>query len=144
MGHTKSTPDLVTKHLPALQVYQLALKAPKPPKGSFDPKAAARGKALFEGQATCANCHVKPTFSEPGFNLHKPEEMCVDSFHADRSPTGMYRTTPLKGAWSRKGGYYHDGRFPTLDAVVQHYNGCYGLNLSAQQQSDIVQYLKSL
>ena len=145
MGHTKAPRDLITKHLPALQVYQLALKAPKAPKGSFDPKAAARGRALFEGQATCANCHVKPTFSEPGFNMHKPADVCTDSFQADRSPDGMYRTTPLRGAWSRsKGGYYHDGRFPTLAAVVDHYDSCFGLNLSAQQKSDLVQYLKSL
>src|SRR5207248_5383967 len=47
-----------------------------------------------------------------------PQEICTDSFQADRSPTGMYRTTPLRGLWAHaKGGFYHDGRFPTLGAV---------------------------
>jgi hypothetical protein len=145
MGHTRAPRDQISRHLPALQFYQLALRAPRPPRGSFDRAAAARGRRRVQGRATCANCHVKPTFSEPGFNLHKPQEVCVDGFHADRSPTGMYRTTPLRGAWARRtGGYYHDGRFPTLGAVVEHYNGCYGLNLTPAQKGDLVQYLKSL
>jgi cytochrome c peroxidase len=64
---------------------------------------------------------------------------------AQRSPTGMYRTTPLKGLLAHaKGGFWHDGRFPNLEAVVQHYNGCFGLGLTAQQQADLVRYLKSL
>jgi cytochrome c peroxidase len=77
--------------------------------------------------------------------LHPGSDVCEDNFDADRSPTGKYRTTPLRGLWARaKGGFYHDGRFPTLRSVVQHYNSCQGLNLSARQQSDLVQYLKSL
>jgi cytochrome c peroxidase len=43
-----------------------------------------------------------------------------------------------------KGGFFHDGRFPTLLAVVQHYNAALGLNLTAQQMNDVVEYLKSL
>ena len=71
--------------------------------------------------------------------------MGVDAFQADRSPTHMYRTTPLRGLWARaKGGFYHDGRYRTLGAVVQHYNSCLGLGLGAHQQSDLVQYLKSI
>jgi hypothetical protein len=51
----------------------------------------------------------------------------------------------LKGLWThQKGGFYHDGRFATLDAVVDHYNGVFGLNLNPQQKADLVQYLKSL
>jgi cytochrome c peroxidase len=88
---------------------------------------------------------VPPVCSEPGQNLHRPAEICTDSFQSDRSPTGMYRTTPLKGLFAHaKGGFWHDGRFPTLDAVVEHYNGCFGLGLSTQQQADLVQYLISL
>jgi cytochrome c peroxidase len=88
---------------------------------------------------------VPPVFSEPGQNLHRPAEICTDSFQSDRSPTGMYRTTPLKGLFAHaKGGFWHDGRFSTLDAVVEHYNGCFGLGLSTQQQADLVQYLMSL
>jgi hypothetical protein len=138
-------PDLITPKLAALHDYQLGLEAPKPPPGSFDPVAAQRGKAIFDGIGKCASCHVPPLFTEPGQNLHRPAEICTDAFQADRSPTGMYRTTPLKGLFAHaKGGFWHDGRFPTLDAVVDHYNTCFGLGLTAPQQSDLVQYLKSL
>jgi cytochrome c peroxidase len=144
-GHVHVTHDLVTPVLPALQYYELSLQPPKPPKHSFNKAAARRGKAIFDGQGKCASCHVPPNFTDPGNNLHKPSEICTDSFQADRSPTHQYRTTPLRGLWSHaKGGFYHDGRFQTLGQVVDHYNSCFGLNLSAGQKSDLVQYLKSL
>src|SRR4051794_13618979 len=50
MGHTRSARDLITPKLPALHFYQLALRAPRPPRGSFDRAAARRGKQLFEGK----------------------------------------------------------------------------------------------
>jgi hypothetical protein len=144
-ARVRNTPDLITPKLAALHAYQLGLKAPTPPKGSFDPAAARRGKAIFDGIGKCANCHIPPLFTEPGQNLHRPAEVCTDSFQADRSPTGMYRTTPLEGLFAHaKHGYWHDGRFQDLSAVVQHYNGCFGLGLNARQQADLVQYLKSL
>jgi hypothetical protein len=144
-GHVHVTHDLVTPVLPALQYYELSLQPPKPPAHSFNKAAARRGKAIFDGQGKCASCHVPPNYTDPGNNLHKPSEICTDSFEADRSPTHMYRTTPLRGLWSHaKGGFYHDGRYQTLGAVVDHYNSCFGLNLSAQQKGDLVQYLKSL
>ncbi|HEY6018223.1 MAG TPA: hypothetical protein VIU16_15665 [Gaiellaceae bacterium] len=144
-GHVRNSQDLISSKLPALHVYQLTLKAPTPPKGSFDPAAAARGKAVFMGQGKCATCHMPPTYSEPGYNLHTPASICTDAFQADRSPDGMYRTTPLKGLFAHaKGGFYHDGRYPDLLSVVAHYNSCMDLGLSAGQQSDLVQFLKSI
>jgi len=144
-GNVRNTPDLITDKLGALQFYQLAIPAPKPPKGSFDQAAAERGKELFAGQAKCATCHVPPLFTEPGWNLHTPEEIGVEDFQAGRAPDKRYRTPPLKGLWTHtKGGYFHDGRFSTLGEVVQHYNGFFGLGLSDQQVHDLVEYLKSL
>jgi hypothetical protein len=146
-GDVRRTPDEVTPKLAALHFYQLSLPAPKPPKGSFNWTAAQRGKRLFaaDGKAHCATCHVPPLFTEPGWNLHTPEEIGIDAFQADRSPEGKYRTTPLKGVWSRgKGGYYHDGRFATLGDVVTHYNAHLSLGLSDGERRDLVEYLKSL
>lgn len=144
-GHVRTTNDLVSAKLPALQAYQLSLAAPKPPKGSFDPAAAARGRVLFNGKANCASCHIAPTFTEPGENLHSGSEIGIDNFEADRSPTHMYRTSPLAGLWThQKGGFYHDGRFPTLLSVVQHYNTTFNLNLTPAEENDLVQYLLSL
>ena len=81
----------------------------------------------------------------PGENLVPPSAIGIDSFQADRSPTHMYRITPLAGLWThQKGGFYHDGRFPTLLAVVQHYNEVFHLGLTAAQENDLVQYLLSI
>jgi cytochrome c peroxidase len=137
--------DRITPTLAALQVYQLSLEAPRAPSHLYRGEAARRGRALFVGKADCARCHVPPLYTEPGHNLHPPEEIGIDSFQADRGPTGQYRTTPLKGLWSHaRGGYYHDGRFATLDAVVVHYDQHFDLGLSADEQSDLVEFLKSL
>ena len=146
-GHIQNPVDLITPKLPALHAYQLSLLAPLPPDGSFDVAAAARGQALFaaDGKAQCATCHVPPLFTEPGWNLHTPEEMGIDSFQADRSPDLMYRTSPLKGLWTHtEGGFYHDGRFATLLDVVNHYDTHFGLGLTDAEKSDLVEYLKSL
>src|SRR5688500_13642083 len=144
-GNVRSNPDLVTGKLADLHLFQLALQAPAPPAGSFDAAAASRGEALFAGKAACATCHVPPLFTEPGWNMHLPSEIGIDSFQADRSPDGHYRTAPLRGLWTHtKGGFYHDGRFATLLDVVNHYDNFKGLGLTAQEKSDLVEYLKSL
>ncbi|HVS25814.1 MAG TPA: hypothetical protein VHE58_00645 [Burkholderiales bacterium] len=144
-GNTRGTPDLITSKLAALHFYQIAIPAPRPPAGSFDQVAALRGKDLFNKKAQCATCHVPPLFTEPGHNLHTPSEMGVDSFQADRSPTHMYRTAPLAGLWThQKGGFYHDGRFATLQDVLEHYNGLLKLGLTDQEKSELIEYLKSL
>jgi cytochrome c5 len=137
--------DLVTAKLPDLHFYQLALDAPKPPPGSFDAAAAARGKELFEKTARCAECHVPPIYTEPGWNMHKAEEIGIDDFQAKRSPDERYRTAPLRGLWThQRGGFYHDGRFATLREVVDHYDRHFSLSLNDQQKRELVEYLKSL
>ena len=147
-GHQQSGEDRITAKLPALHFYQLALTTPEPPAGAFDPAAAQAGKAIFEGKAQCARCHVPPIFTEPGWNLHTPEEIGIDDFQANRAPDGRYRTAPLRALWNmdkiHKGGFYHDGRFATLDDVVDHYDGHFGLSLSAPEKSNLIEYLKSL
>jgi cytochrome c2 len=144
-GDVRNMPDLITPKLAALQFYQLGITAPKPPKASFHEDAATRGKELFEGQAKCATCHVSPLFTEPGWNMHTPEEIGVDDFQANRAPDKRYRTAPLKGLWTHtKGGFYHDGRFATLGDVVQHYNNFFGLRLTDSQVHDLIEYLSSL
>jgi hypothetical protein len=144
-SNTRAKPDRTSPKLAALHFYQLAIAAPAPPANSFNGAAASRGKAVFEGKANCATCHVPPLFTEPGNNLHAPSEVCTDNFQADRSPTHSYRTAPLAGLWThQKSGFYHDGRFTTLAEVVDHYESCFRLGLAAQEKEDIVEYLKSL
>jgi hypothetical protein len=143
--NTRGSPDLVTPKLAALHLYQLAIPAPKAPADSFDKAAAQRGKDVFNGRAQCSTCHVPPLFTEPGHNLHTPAEMGIDSFQADRSPTRMYRTAPLAGLWThQKGGFYHDGRFATLRAVIDHYDTTFKLGLAESEKDELIEYLKSL
>ena len=144
----RHNPDLVTSKLAPLHYYQLSLRAPKPPAGSFDSEAAKRGEAVFNGQGKCAECHMPPLYTDAGYNAHTPAEMCIDSFQADRGPTGAigstYVTPQLNGLWARsKRGFFHDGRFPTLLDVTNHYDACFNLGLSPGQKSDLVEFVKS-
>jgi hypothetical protein len=148
--HITQTPDLVTPKLPALLDYQLSLRTPEPPKGSFDRLAANRGRQLFRNEAGCASCHQGPRFTDvlsgPSRNvpfLHDPAEVGTDPAYALRTATGKYRTTPLRGLWQHPP-YFHDGSAPDLLAVVNHYDELFGLNLTAVQKADLVEFLKSL
>jgi len=137
--------DQVTSKLQALQFYQLAIPSPQPPEASFDSASAERGDELFSGKAKCNNCHVEPLWSDPGWNLHTPGEVCIDSFQADRAPDHRYRTAPIGALFTHsKGGFYHDGRFAALIDVVDHYNTCLSLGLTSGEKSDLIQYLLSL
>jgi hypothetical protein len=144
------TPDLVTPKLPALLDYQLSLRTPEPPNGSFNREAANRGKRLFRNEAGCATCHQEPHFTDvlrgPTRTvpfLHPPAEVGMDPAYADRTATGQYRTTPLRGLWQHPP-YFHDGSAPDLLAVVNHYDQLFALNLTAAQKADLVEFLKSL
>jgi hypothetical protein len=170
LGNVTRAPDddRVTKGLAALHFYQLAIPAPTPVPGKdFDNDAALRGDKLFEGKAQCNTCHVEPLWTEPGWNLHTPEEMKIDAFQAKRAPVGAirpnghvdlhegsYKTMNLAGIFVRenglfmapgnKGRYYHDGRFKTLMDVVRSYNDRFNLHLTPGEMGDVVEYLKSL
>jgi hypothetical protein len=138
-----NNPDLITPKLDALRAYQHSIEAPNPPAGSFDKFAAFRGRRIFFTKAKCDNCHKYPLYADNV--LHSADEIGIDDFEAMRSPTGKYRTTPLGGLFAReKGGFYHDGRFPTLLDVVNHYNRVNRLHLSPREKADLVEYLKSL
>ena len=144
-GSVRNDPDLITPKLASLHFYQLAIPAPQPPAGSFDGEAAERGKQVFNGAGKCANCHVPPLFTEPGWNMHAPSEIGVDDFQANRAPDRAYRTSPLRGLWThKKGGFYHDGRFRDLLDVVNHYDQFFALGLTPEEKSDLIEYLKSL
>jgi mono/diheme cytochrome c family protein len=143
---THGSEDLVSSKLPALQAYQLTLQAPPAPLGSFDPAAATRGRAVFEGAGKCVTCHSGSTFTDANTRLHPPADSMAEPespSYASRSATRQYRTAPLKGVWQHAP-YFHDGSAATLDEVAQTYNTRLGLGLNAQDVSDLAQYLKSL
>ncbi len=149
---TQTPPDLVTPKLPALLQYQLSLRTPAAPAGSFDRAAAKRGAALFAGAAGCANCHKAPLFTDvtsgpnPGIPLlHDPLDIPTDAAYAARSATKAWRTTPLRALWQHPP-YFHDGSAADLLAVVNRYNNDprFSLGLTARQKAGLVEFLKSL
>ena len=143
---THGNVDLVSDKLPALQAYQLSIAAPAPPAGSFDAAAAARGKVVFEGAGGCAACHGGSHFTDANSRLHPPADSMAEPetpSYAARSATKQYRTTPLRALWQHAP-YFHDGSAATLADVVASYDARRGLGLSAQQQADLVEYLKSI
>jgi cytochrome c peroxidase len=144
-GHSKAADDHITDKLAALHFYQLAIPPPKPPEDSYDKRLAEQGKALFDGKADCARCHVPPLFVEPGWSMHTGAEIGIDEFQARRSPDERYRTTPLRGLFVRaKGGFYHDGRFKTLGDVIDHYDRHFKLRLTENEKTALANYLLSL
>jgi mono/diheme cytochrome c family protein len=137
----KHTPDLVTPKLAALRAYQHSLAAPPAPAGSFDATAATRGRAVFD--RACASCHVGVSGTDNNMGaLHPPADTGVDGAYAARTANKAYRTTPLRALWQHPP-YFHDGSAATLADVVAHYNRVRKLNLTADQQRDLVEFLKS-
>jgi mono/diheme cytochrome c family protein len=140
-------PDLISDKLEALRAYQFSIEAPEALAG-VDKAAAQRGRAVFNGVAKCASCHLGDALTDVNANrLHTPAEVGQDPAYAQRSATKLYRTTPLRGLWhppQLQGPYFHDGNAPTLDAAVAHYERLLGLTLTAQQRADLVAYLKTL
>ena len=136
------SPDLVTAKLPALRAYQHSLPTPSAPAGSVDATLAARGRAVFD--RACASCHVGGSGTDNNRGtLHAPAETGVDGAYAARTASKAYRTTPLRALWQHPP-YFHDGSAATLADVVTHYNRVRTLGLSAEQQRELVEYLKSI
>ncbi|HTI06206.1 MAG TPA: c-type cytochrome [Gemmatimonadales bacterium] len=138
----RQSPDQVTSKLAALRAYQHSLPAPRPPAGSYDAAAARRGRVIFN--RSCASCHtgVSGTDNNAG-KLHAPDETGVDGAYAARTANKRYRTTPLRGLWQHPP-YFHDGSAATLAEVVSQYNRVRKLNLTAAQQKDLEEFLKTL
>lgn len=146
---TNPPDDLVSSKLDALQEYQLSLAAPRPPEGSFDPAAAARGEEVFRGAGQCAQCHTGEMFTDANTRLHDPSEVVSEPepngapSYASRSATKQYRTGPLRGLWQHPP-YFHNGTAATLEDVVEIYDTKKVLGLTEAQKSDLVHFLKSL
>lgn len=145
----QNPPDLISSKLEGLQAYQLSLQAPAPSAGSFDPAAAERGRAIFQGAGACSTCHTGNRLTDANTRLHGPSEVVSEPepngapSYASRSATKQYRTTPLR-ALLRHPPYFHNGIAATLEAVVDLYDTKKGLALTAEQKADLVEYLKSL
>ena len=114
---------------------------------------AKRGMALFFSRAAgCSACHSGFNFT--GTWRDSDGETGKPAF-ASNGVTAQPMRVPTLRNIALSGPYMHDGRFPTLDAVLDHYFGLgkrairYDRRLprvpfDMQQKADLVAFLKSL
>jgi cytochrome c peroxidase len=129
--------------------------------------SAKRGEILFFSQPlSCFRCHGGFNFSgntvserhaatEPEFhNNGVSGTPGLFEFTKDPKDTGKFKAPTLRNI-AVTTPYMHDGSIPTLDGVLSHYAGgghnnpnkdplIAGFTLSAQDRSDLIEFLKSL
>ena len=124
--------------------YDQGLLATGDPRQPFATLSAAenRGKALFFGRAGCAACHVAVGNPPPGaggpppqtavFYLNGPanngvdrglpeDDLGVGGVTGDPADNGKMKSPSLRNV-AVTGPYMHDGRFDTLEEVIDHYS----------------------
>lgn len=118
--------------------------------------AASRGRMIFFTRGQCATCHIGPALSDHGFHnvgsgtTDDPGRFLVTGRDEDR---GRFKTPPLRGV-PGTGPFFHDGRFSTLEEVVDHYSDASGdhlgeneldpLELEDDEKADLVTFLRAL
>ena len=127
-----------------------------------------RGKAIFFGpQAACASCHGTQTFTAPRSENNGLESVIIDrgvgAITNNTADNGKFKVPSLKSI-ELTAPYMHDGRFATLEQVIEHYNsgvqinpnlppqlrnpppvlGAKRLNLTQQDKDDLLAFLKTL
>jgi cytochrome c peroxidase len=74
-------------------------------------------KLFFSAEVGCARCHSGLNFSGPWRDREHPD---AAGSHADNGTGETLRVPTLRNI-TRTAPYMHDGRYPTLDAVFDHY-----------------------
>ncbi|MEQ6343077.1 MAG: c-type cytochrome [Gammaproteobacteria bacterium] len=123
-------------------------------------ESVKRGFTLFEGKANCAACHQGFNFVDNGFHnigLKKISDAEDEGRFAHKKVKvlkGAFKTPTLRDI-ALTAPYMHSGVYKTLEEVVDHYNrggenlenpdpNLKPLNLTDQEKSDLVAFLKSL
>jgi cytochrome c peroxidase len=142
-----------TAQIQDMAEFQELLDFPPAPKlniyGKLDRSRATpgeiRGEELFFGKANCAVCHTPPFYTD---NLM--HDLQAERFYNEQSAggmiagkQGMIKTFPLRGI-KESPPYLHDGRLLTLEDAVEFFNLIQGLNLTKQEKTDLVAFLRVL
>jgi len=164
-GTVTVTKELVGK---AIASFQRTLISGNSPFDRFDydgdekavSESVKRGKKLFFDKARCNLCHFGTNFSDEKFHNigigWGGEGLDVGRYNVtkDVKELGAFKTPTLREI-SKTAPYMHDGRFATLEEVVEHYNQggvknpfldnqIIPLNLTKSEVKDIVAMLRSL
>lgn len=122
----------------ALAAYIKSLRVPQTRPAASRTERIAQGKAIFHSsEAACASCHVeKRSFSD------------TMTYSIVRAPADRQRdfNTPALVGLANTAPYFHDGRFPTLLAMLEGTDGKMGhsAHLSGGEKDALVAYLESL
>lgn len=128
-------------------------------KAALNP-AQVRGMNVFFKKAACDSCHLGFNFTDGsyvniGIGMDRPSpdlgRFMVSKREEDK---GAFKTPTLREI-EHTGPYMHDGRFNTLEEVIEHYDKggiknpyldqrLKPLNLTAQDKSDLIAFLKAL
>ena len=164
-GEDNITIDNVGK---AIASFQRTILSGNSPADRFDqgqeegaiPAAAQHGLILFREKARCTKCHSGFNFTDEKFhNLGlgwDDNKVDLGRYMVTKIPEdiGAFKTPTLREI-ARSGPYTHDGRFKTLEEVVNFYNQggvknphqdplIIPLDLTDQEKSDLVQFLHTL
>jgi cytochrome c peroxidase len=121
---------------------------------------AQRGLTLFRGKARCTRCHSGFNFSDEKFHNigigWDTNTVDLGRYMETKNPEdiGAFKTPTLREI-SRTAPYMHDGRFGSLEEVVNFYNQggiknphldntIIPLELTAEEKHDLVAFLRSL
>ncbi len=161
---TKVTSDGIAKAIAAFERTIISGPSPYDRYLAGDKKAmsaaAVRGQEIFNGKGNCVACHKDPVYSDQGFHnlgvgmkAAKPDigREAITKNPADR---GRFKTPGLRNV-ARTYPYMHDGKTPTLEAVVEFLNAggvpnpnldpiIKPLGLGAREQKDLVAFLNAL
>ena len=126
-GARRSSDDLAD-----IAAYLRTLTARKAP--PRDPELVARGKTVF-GRLDCARCHQGATYtSGETYDVGLDDGLAGNREFNPPSLRGLARSAP----------YFHDGRAPTLDAVLQTHRHQLEKPLPKVERQALVAFLKSL
>jgi cytochrome c peroxidase len=123
-------------------------------------EAQIRGMDVFYNKATCDSCHIGFNFTDGSFaNIgigmdKKDPDLGRYIVTGREEERGAFKTPTLREI-EHTGPYMHDGRFKTLEEVVDHYDQggiknkyldqrMKPLKLTKQDKSDLVAFLKAL
>jgi len=123
-------------------------------------ESAVRGYGLFLGKAKCASCHVSFNFTDEIYHnlgtgsLGKNPDQGRFAISKLDGHQGAFKTPTLREV-ANTAPYMSDGSLQTLEEVIEYYDkGCRpnqwlspkikALNLTAQEKTDLVEFLKAL
>jgi cytochrome c peroxidase len=107
--------------------------------------AELRGEGVFYNRGQCVSCHPPPFFTD-----NSSHNLMVERFYTPRTIAGMLatadgtiKTFPLRGIKDSPP-YFHDDRLMTLADTIEFFNLVLGVQLRADEKSDLLAFLLAL